>query len=163
MKKDYKELERNYKDLRVQNAKEYNKLQELRAAQETREILTLENLKLEQRLNNLIMEVIEKKEKQENIVQDLLKDHKEAKNEYNKYKEIISTLKEKISAKENKFKENINKLTKIIQELKDKVNLLILEEKFKSKKLQLQKLKEQKVTKETDKSNLLKRTIKILK
>ena len=65
MKKDYKELERNYKDLRVQNAKEYNKLQELRAAQETREILTLENLKLEQRLNNLIMEVIEKKEKQE--------------------------------------------------------------------------------------------------
>ena len=43
------------------------------------------------------------------------------------------------------------------------MNFLILEEKFKSKKLQLQKLKEQKVTKETDKSNLLKRTIKILK
>ncbi len=32
MKEDYKELERNYKDLRVQNAKEYNKLQELRVA-----------------------------------------------------------------------------------------------------------------------------------
>ncbi len=31
MKKDYKELKRNYEDLRIQNAKEYNELQELRA------------------------------------------------------------------------------------------------------------------------------------
>jgi len=47
MKKDYKEFERNYKDLRIQNAKEYNELQELRVTQEIREILALENLKLE--------------------------------------------------------------------------------------------------------------------
>ena len=47
MKEDYKKLERNYKDLRVQNVKEYNELQELRAIQETREVLALENLKLE--------------------------------------------------------------------------------------------------------------------
>ncbi len=47
MKEDYKELERNYKDLRIQNAKEYNELQELRAVQEIREILVLENIKLE--------------------------------------------------------------------------------------------------------------------
>ena len=32
MKEEYKELERNYEDLRVQNAKEYNKLQKLRVA-----------------------------------------------------------------------------------------------------------------------------------
>src|SRR6266540_1703008 len=122
-----------------------------------------------------MIEVNKKKEKQENIVQDLLKDHKEVKNEYNKYKEIVSTLKKEISIKENKFRENTDKITKIIQELKDKkndnealiqtlkkkielknnqikkeieekikykANFLILKEKFKSKKLQLQKLKE---------------------
>jgi len=31
MKEDYKEFERNYEDLKVQNAKEYNELQELKA------------------------------------------------------------------------------------------------------------------------------------
>ena len=43
------------------------------------------------------------------------------------------------------------------------MTFLTLKEKFKNKKLQLQKLKEQKVTKGTGKLNLLKRTIKILK
>ncbi len=43
------------------------------------------------------------------------------------------------------------------------MTFLTLKEKFKNKKLQLQKLKKQKVIKETDKSNLLKRIIKILK
>ncbi len=33
-----------------------------------------------------MIKVNKKKEKQENIVQDLLKNHKEAKNKYNKYK-----------------------------------------------------------------------------
>ena len=69
-----------------------------------------------------MMKINEKKEKQENIVQDLLKNHKKAKNEYNKYKEIVTTLKEEISVKGSKFRENTNKITKIIQELKDKEN-----------------------------------------
>ncbi len=61
-----------------------------------------------------MIKVNEKKKKQENIIQDLLKDYKEAKNKYNKYKEIISTLKEEINVKENKFKENTDKTTEII-------------------------------------------------
>jgi len=65
---------------------------------------------------------MEVNEKQENIIQGLLKDHKEAKNEYNKYKKIVLNLKEEISIKKKKFKENTDKMTKIIQELKDKEN-----------------------------------------
>ncbi len=66
--------------------------------------------------------MMEVNEKQENIIQGLLKDHKEAKNEYNKYKKIVLNLKEEISIKKKKFKENTDKMTKIIQELKDKEN-----------------------------------------
>ena len=61
-----------------------------------------------------MIKVNEKKKKQENIIQDLLKDYKEVKNKYNKYKEIVLTLKEEISIKEGKFRENTNKMTKII-------------------------------------------------
>ncbi len=81
----------------------------------------------------------------------------ELKDKENDNEALIQTFKEKIELKDNQIKKEIEK------RIKYKVNFLILEEKFKSKKLQLQKLKEQKVTKGTDKSNLLKRIIKILK
>jgi len=81
----------------------------------------------------------------------------ELKDKENDNKVLIQTLKEKIELKDNQIKKEIE------EKIKYKVNFLMLKEKFKSKKLQLQKLKEQKVTKETGKSNLLKRTIKILK
>src|SRR6266542_627477 len=110
-----------------------------------------------------MIKVNKKKEKQENIVQDLLKDYKEAKNEYKKYKEIILTLKEEINIKKKKFRENTDKMTKIIQEIKDKENdnealIQTLKEKITLKDNQIKK-----ETKETGKPNLLKRTIKILK
>ena len=87
----------------------------------------------------------------------MIKIIQELKDKENDNKALIQIFKEKIELKDNQIKKEIE------ERIKYKVNFLTLEEKFKSKKLQLQKLKEQKITKGTGKSNLLKRIIKMLK
>ncbi len=60
----------------------------------------------------------------------------ELKDKENDNEALIQTLKKKIELKDNQIKKEIE------ERIKYKVNFLTLEEKFKSKKLQLQKLKE---------------------